>query len=201
VAYCVHDLEDAIVSGAFDPAVLTAAEVRADVVGVAAAEYAPTLTAAALDDAVGRVAGLDCWLRGFDHSGRSLAALKNMTSRLIRRFCSAAQDATRRGYAGALRRYAADLVVPQETLAEVAVLKAITFIHVMRGNEQRYAWEREVLSEVVAGLQSGRHRLQEPFELALEAAPDDARRLRLIIDQVASLTDLSIVRWRAELAS
>jgi dGTPase len=163
-------------------------------------EYAPTLAPEALREAAVRIAGLQCWPAGFDASGRALAALKNMTSRLIRRFCSSAQHATRAQFGtSALRRYAADLVVPEATLAEVAVLKAITFAHVMRGNERRYAWERQVIEDVVGGLQAGRHRLQPPFETALAAAPDDHTRLRLLVDQVASLTDLSILRWRDEL--
>jgi dGTPase len=84
-----------------------------------------------------------------------------MTSSLIRRFCTAAQSATRHRYGpGPLTRYAGDLVVPDDARAEVAVLKAITYVHVMRGNEQRYAWEQEVISEVVEGLLEGRHHLQ-----------------------------------------
>ncbi len=199
VAYCVHDLEDAIVSGAFNPAALQEPSVVADVATTAQVEYAHSIPVEQLQEAARRVALLDCWPDEFDHSGRSLAALKNMTSRLIRRFCAAAQGATREQFGpGPLRRYGANLIVPVDTLAEVAVLKAITYAHVMRGNDQRYAWERQVISDVFDALISGRHRLQPSFEMALEAAPDETRRLRLIIDQIASLTDLSIVRWRDE---
>lgn len=202
VAYCVHDLEDAVVSGAFDPATLQDQAVRADVVASAHTEYAPSVDVTALALAADRVAELSFWPAEFDHSARSLAALKNMTSSLIRRFCSAAQSATRAGYpTGSLQRYEADLVVPQTILAEVAVLKAITYNHVMRGNEDRYVWERTVISDVFAGLVEGRRPLQRPYQLAWEATDDPDRRLRLIIDQIASLTDLSIVRWREDLVS
>ncbi len=200
VAYCVHDLEDAIVAGAFAPGTLASAEVRADVVGSALSEYAPDSDLALLAEAAQRVASLPCWPTRFDASGRDLAALKHMTSSLIRRFCSAAQTATRQRFGdGTLRRYEASLVVPQEVLAEVAVLKAITYNHVMRDNESRYEWEQTVISDVVEGLLEGRHPLQRPYQLAWDEADDPDRRLRLVIDQVASLTDLSVVRWREEL--
>lgn len=199
VAYCVHDLEDAVVSGAFNPALLATAAEVSDVAQAAHDEYARRIPVDQLREAAARVAALDCWPAEFDHSGRSLAGLKNMTSRLIRRFCAAAQEATWRRYGKQpLQRYAADLIVPEDTLAEVAVLKAITYTHVMRGNDQRYAWERQVISDVVGALIESRHPLQRPFEVAFEAADTEDRRLRLIIDQVASLTDLSIVRWRDE---
>jgi dGTPase len=201
VAYCVHDLEDAIVSGAFDPAAISRSDVRTDVVGSAHAEYARDLDPSMLHDAVQRVAALPFWPHSFDHSGRSSAALKHMTSSLIRRFCSTAQRSTREQFPqGGLQRYGADLVVPGSVLAEVAVLKAITYNHVMRDNEQRYAWEQRVISDVVHGLLEGRRPLQRPYQLAWEATDDPVRRLRLVIDQVASLTDLSVLRWREEMA-
>lgn len=201
VAYCVHDLEDAIVSGAFDPGTLRRPEVREDVVASARSEYAPRIDSGLLTDAAQRVSALPFWPDGFGASARDLAALKHMTSSLIRRFCSAAQTATRHEYGGQpLRRYDAGLIVPQDVLAEVAVLKAITYNHVMRGNTGRYDWERSVISDVVEGLLQGRHPMQRPYQLAWDATEDPDRRLRLVIDQVASLTDLSIVRWREELA-
>ncbi len=62
-----------------------------------------------------------------------LAALKNLTSQLIGRFCTAAEAATRDALQRArpLRRYGADLVVPDETRLECAVLKAVTAVYVM----------------------------------------------------------------------
>ena len=201
VAYCVHDLEDAIVSGAFEPAALQDRDVIEDVVTVAAQEYAPDLEPGRLYAAAGEIAALDFWPRGFDHSARSLAGLKNMTSSLIRRFCAAAQTGTRERYGlGPLRRYEADLVVPRSARAEVAVLKAITYAHVMRGNTPRYAWERQVILDVAEGLLAGRGTLQRPYQMTWDAVADPDRRLRVVVDQVASLTDLSIVRWREEMA-
>lgn len=201
VAYCVHDLEDAIVSGAFGPEQLADPGVIEQVVSSAAELYAPSTPVAELRAAVRRVADLDVWPRDHDASARGLAGLKNLTSRLIRRFCSAAQEATGDQHGQRpLWRYQADLVVPDSTLAEVAALKAITYVHVMAGNDVRYEWERDLINEVVAGLLAGKRPLQRPFQMAWEASADPQRRLRLVVDQVASLTDLSIVRWHGEMA-
>jgi dGTPase len=60
--------------------------------------------------------------------------------------------------------------------------------------------QREVLTELVSLL-----RLRGPAELMpalradFEAAPDDAARLRVVVDQVASLTDSSALAWHARL--
>lgn len=201
IAYCVHDLEDAIVSDSFDPAALTDPTVRTEVVAAAHAAYAADLPEALLEQAVSRIAALEYWPRGFDHSARSSGALKNMTSSLIRRFCGAVQDATWAAHGRQpLARYAADLEIPVETRAEVAVLKAITYVHVMQGNDERYNWERQVIADVVEGLLAGHHRLQRPYQDAWNQTQDPQHTLRIVIDQVASLTDLSIIRWRDEMA-
>ena len=200
VAYCVHDLEDAIVSGAFEPDTLTRPSVAKDVIRAAQELYARDVSGEALADALTRVAALEIWPQRHDGSARGLARLKNMTSSLIRRFCTAALEATQGEFGeGPLARYDAALVVPQETLAEVAVLKAITYVHVMSGNDSRYTWEQEIISDVVAGLLAGRRPLQPPFQQAWDASDDPAVRLRVVVDQVASLTDLSIMRWHKDL--
>lgn len=202
VAYCVHDLEDAIFAGAFDPASLANADVVDDVVAAASEMYATDVEVADLGRAAARIAALPFWPSRFDQSGRSLAGLKNMTSRFIRRFCTFAQQSTAQRYgSGPLRRYQADLIIPDDARAEVALLKAITFVHVMRGNDRRYDWERGVIQDVVEGLLAEKRRLQPPYQFAWDATDDPDRRLRIVIDQVASLTDLSIVRWRDELVS
>ena len=46
----------------------------------------------------------------------------------------------------------------------------------------------------------GRHPAA-PFQHAWDESEDPQRRLRIVIDQVASLTDLSIVRWREEMVA
>jgi hypothetical protein len=60
-----------------------------------------------------------------------MAALKDMTSQLIGRFCQSAMETTRDHFGPAnLTRYGAELMVPEDTVTEIAVLKglATTFV-------------------------------------------------------------------------
>ena len=128
-----------------------------------------------------------------------------VTSRLIGRFCQAAEQASLAAYPNTpLTRYAAALVVPDQTRAEVAVMKAVTVLYVMRraGAKEAYARQRALLAELVDALLRREGRDLEPW-IAPEfrGADDDASRLRVVIDQVASLTDGSAVEWHARLCA
>ena len=86
--------------------------------------------------------------------------------------------------------------------AEVAALKAMTAIYVMNraGADVEYARQREMLTELVAALVAAGGRELEPWIAPeFDAAADDGGRLRVVIDQVASLTDASAVAWHARL--
>src|SRR3954449_12333684 len=150
VAYSVHDLEDGVHGGHVPLSALTAADERAEVVRLAQASYLDVSTSA-LEPAAMRLVELPVWLREFDGSLHSLAALKRMTSELIARLSNAAVRATQASYGtGGLQRYAADLLVPVETRAECAILKAVADLFVMRRAEARRAQarEREQLAEL-----------------------------------------------------
>ena len=205
VAYSVHDVEDAVVAGHLDIRAMTGAGGSDDPEGLldVAAGYATDADRAELGAAVARLTSLPFWPTSYAGSLRDLAALKNLTSQLIGRFCTAAELATRDAFGdGRLTRYAADLVVPREQRLEVAVLKAVANRWVMQraGAEPVYARQRDVVQELAAAI-----RLTAPESLdpvlrdAYAAAPDDAARLRVVVDQVASLTDRSVVSWHARL--
>ncbi len=134
---------------------------------------------------------------------REYVTLKRFTSYLIGRFCVTAQIATQMTYADAsLTRYAADLVVPDEVRAEVAVMKAITAAFVMRrpGADTEYSQQREMIAELVHALTLEEGRSLEPSMAdAFAQAETDSQRFRVIIDQVASLTDVSLVQWHKRL--
>ena len=134
---------------------------------------------------------------------RSQAALKHATSYLISRFCVSTQVATRIAYGDRpLTRYAANLIVPDEVRDEVAVMKAIAVFFVMRrpGIEKEQDLQRQVIAEVVHALRLEDGRSLEPWlRETYDAAQSDAERMRVIVDQVASLTDVSILRWRERL--
>ena len=205
VAYSVHDVEDALVAGHLDIHDLSGAGESNDPEGLleTAAGYAPDADPAELGAAIERLTSLSFWPTSYDGSLRDLAALKNLTSQLIGRFCTAAERETRAAWGGArLTRYGADLEVPREQRLEVAVLKAVANRWVMQrvGAASVYADQRELVQELVAAL-----RLRAPDSLdpvlrsAYDAAPDDGARLRVVIDQVASLTDRSVVAWHSRL--
>jgi len=205
VAYSVHDLEDALHTGLITLEMFTSLTERENIMDVAHRIYLPGVDPAAIGAALDRLLALDYWPISYDSSQRDLAALKTATSRLIGRFCQAAEHATRGAYSGAhLTRYSATLVVPDDVRAEVAALKAMTAIYVMNreGAEVEYARQREILAELVSALVIGQGRDLEPWlQPTYEEARDDAERLRVIIDQVASLTDVSAVEWHSRLCS
>ena len=139
-------------------------------------------------------------VRGFDAPTAPAAAhiaLKRLTSELVGRFAVAATDATCAAHgAGPLRRYAADLVVPPAARAEVALLKAVALRYVMSDRRRlaMQARQRELLAELGAALLAGAPDALDPV-LAQDwkDAPDDAARLRVVVDQVALLTDQQAV--------
>jgi dGTPase len=194
VAYSVHDVEDGIVGGSVPPGALEAAPERAAVVELAHARYggAPREE---LDEAARRLTGLEYWPREWDGGHRALAVLKNMTSQLIGRFVLAAEGATRQAFGGGrLTRYAADVVTPAATLAEIAVLKALAAVYVMepRLGDPAYVAQRAIVTELFTALADGAPDTLEPeFKGWWLEAEDEVGRRRAVLDQVASLTDSS----------
>jgi dGTPase len=196
VAYSVHDLEDALHSGHLRPEQLADPGERRELLGVCASRYAEAgedELGAALD----RLLSLEYWPSRYDGSQRAQAGLKNATSQLIGRFCLAAERATRQEFGhGPLRRYAADLVVPRQARLECAVLKAVTARYVMAREEaaRLRRRQRELVAELAAALLFGAPDTLEPaLRPEFKEASDDAARLRVVVDQVAALTDPSAV--------
>lgn len=194
VAYSVHDVEDAIASGWIDPRVLHSRPEMATVVDVATRTYAPDLDPAELGAALERVVASGAVPESYDGSRADLARLKDMTSRLIGHFVQVVEQATRdRHGPGDLTRFEADLIVPDDTRAECAVLKALANHFVMTTDERLAVMvtQREVIHALVeAYTAEPETRLDPPLRADWLAAPDDAARLRVIVDQVASLTDV-----------
>lgn len=203
VAYSVHDLEDGVQIGGIDLTLLAVPTARAGVFATARQQYAPDASDGELGAALDRLLELPEWPRSYDGSRRDLAVLKNLTSQLIGRFCSAAEAATRQEYGpGPLTRYAADLVVPRPTRLEVALLKGVAAHYVMFVEERRPRLdeERALLTELVPAIVAGGPETLEPtFCADWAGAADDGARLRVVIDQAASLTDVSARDWHERL--
>jgi dGTPase len=204
VAYSVHDLEDGIVGGRIDLSLLDHADERAATWQTVRDWYLPTASDDVLDEALGRVRSVASWPGSpYDGSRRGLAALKNLTSDLIGIFCGSVHRATQQEYGeGPLVRHQADLVVPLETQQEIAVLKGIAAHYVMRAQDRLDLMERQrsLLHELFGAMW---HRGSDALDPALRQdfaeAADDRERTRVVIDQIASLTDASALTRHAHL--
>ncbi|HKR72138.1 MAG TPA: deoxyguanosinetriphosphate triphosphohydrolase [Streptosporangiaceae bacterium] len=204
VAYSVHDLEDGLHSGLIVLDRLRDHGERRRVAALTQAEYcAPgSVTVEELGEIFDGLLRLSFWPQRFDAEPQTVAAVKNLTSELIGRFCDAALAGTRQADSAPLSRYAADLVVPREQRLECALLKGVTAYYVMgrTGAVASQARERQVLTELAAALSGGAPGALDPmFRADYESAGSDPARLRVIVDQVASLTDTSATAWHAKL--
>lgn len=203
VAYSVHDFEDAIHSGIAQLSAFRSADERRALVAVAHERFPDEGQPAELEAALERLVALDYWPTTFDGSMGDMVALKHFTSYLIGRFCSTAQVATQVEFGpGPHTRYSARLVVPDEVRAEVSVMKAVAVLYVMHrpGADVEYVRQRELIAELVAALVlDGGQSLEPWLRPSFDAALSDGERLRVIVDQVASLTDVSIVAWHRRL--
>ena len=203
VAYSVHDLEDGIVAGKIDLSSLGDSGLRHEVWGTVRDWYLPGVTDHEIEEAFAGVWQMPAWPGSpYDGSRRVQAALKNLTSDLIGRFCTGVQHATHAKYGtGVLRRYAADLVVPRQTVLAIGALKGVAAHYVMRAEERVavLAMQREVISDLLAAIRGRPDLLQPALRDDFEAAESDSARQRVIVDQVASLTDASALAWHAHL--
>ncbi|WP_020385963.1 deoxyguanosinetriphosphate triphosphohydrolase [Kribbella catacumbae] len=202
VAYSVHDVEDGIVAHHIDLGRVGAE--RAQYWETVRRSYLPEATDAELDESWQRLTSLVYWPRAaFDDSRRAHGGLKDLTSQLIGRFVTAAEQATHARFGRSrLVRYEADLVVPSGIRAEIGLLKGIGMFHVLNSPERqaRRAVQRELLTELVDALsKSAPNHLDAAFAADFKEAGDDSARLRVVIDQVASLTDPSAQAWHTAL--
>ncbi|MGZ5401060.1 MAG: deoxyguanosinetriphosphate triphosphohydrolase [Nocardioides sp.] len=199
VAYSVHDIEDGVVAGRIDLSRLDRDAVWATVRGW----YLPDATDDLLDGVLDGLVAIEGWPEApYDGSRRSLAALKNLTSDVIGRFCGAVQAATFASGSGPFVRYQSDLEVPAVTRLEMGVLKGIAAHYVMQADDRVLAMvaQRELMAELVQSLADrGPDALERAFADDWHAAVDDAARRRVVIDQVASLTDASALAWHSRL--
>jgi dGTPase len=204
VAYSVHDVEDAVVGGHLDPRLLAVPEQVQRVEEQTRSWYLPDLQDGEVADALRRLRAMPAWVGEFDGGYRSLAALKDMTSQLIGRFTGSVEAATRQRHGpGVLTRYVADVQVPRGTQVEIAALKGVAAVWVMTAASRQpiYLRQREILGELAEVLTDRAPADLEPLHRqAWKDAGDDDARLRAVVDQIASLTDVSAVSWHRRLA-
>jgi dGTPase len=208
VAYSVHDVEDGVLAGRISLGALADPNERATLAELAATQFSTDPV-----DVLVVAAEELLWLpvvaalahKDYDGTLGAQVALKQLTSELVGRFASAAVAGTRDVYGeGPLSRYAAQLVVPPTVVAEVALLKAVAWRYVMSDPRHRATQQaqRALLAELVAALcDRAPDALDPAFRPAWQASGGDDARLRVVVDQVALLTDAQAVAWHTRLTS
>ena len=189
-AYSVHDLEDAIFAG--QVSVKTFEKDFADLYAVMKQDYKSDATEQEALDAHKRLSELSAWPHYYDGSHRSLARLKDSTSQLIGRFVLAAEVETRRVYGdGDLSRYGANLQIPRNQKVEVDFLKSLAGHYLINAahSQERYAKQQVIIGELVEMLLKYPHELDSFFKKPWDEASGEVAKMRVIIDQVAALTD------------
>jgi dGTPase len=202
-AYSVHDLEDAIFVGQVK---VENFEKDFDILhSEMQAGYGSTATKVEAAAALERLQQLSCWPRYYDGSHRSLARLKDSTSQLIGHFVLAAELETRKVHGdGPLQRYSADLVIPREQQVEVDFLKAIAGHYLINAavSQERYAKQQVLIKELVEMLHKyADTHLDSIFAKDWAVATNDTERMRIVIDQIASLTDPGAYALHARLSA
>ena len=194
VAYSVHDFEDALQAG-----LISVNSFRDDIEKLwelSADENLPNLSQEEFEKGLDRLQALSCWPNNFDGSHSAMARLKDLTSQLIGRFAHGAELATRSKYGDApLTRYEANLVVPQNERVEVALLKAISAHYIFRAQSSldRYERERTLIQRLFSALSENAPKyLDRNFQLSWQEAASDHEKVRVIVDQIASLTDPAV---------
>ena len=203
VAYSVHDLEDALVTGHVKLEHLS--DDLADLFAVVHDTYMEDMTEREAQDALAALQALSCWPKNYDGSHRHLARLKDLASQLVGRFALAAESATRDQYGdGPLTRYNGNLVVPRAQRIEVAILKSIATYYVINAaaSQERYADQQIVIKDLVEMVLSQAPTSLDSFFLDdWSSATSEAQKLRVVVDQVASLTDPGAYALHAKLKS
>ncbi|AJK69406.1 deoxyguanosinetriphosphate triphosphohydrolase [Corynebacterium marinum] len=195
IAYSVHDVEDGIVSGRITLRVLW------DLVELAAlAEKGARAfggTPEELLDAAGSLRELNVvhHAADFDHSLRGYAGLKRLTSELVGRYVGTTIDAT--CAQGTLGRQHGNLIIPPQAQAEVTLLKTIAVLYVMDApvHIARQDRQRERVFRVFDYLTAGAPGSLDPmYRQWWNEAESDAGRQRVVIDQIASMTESRLER-------
>lgn len=204
IAYSVHDVEDGIVSGRVDLKVLW------DLVELAAlAEKGAKAfggTADELIEAAARLRSLPIVSAAadFDYSLSGYVTLKRMTSELVGRFVGAVTTATLEGNEGPLGRMHGQLIFPDEPEAEVRLLKTVAVLYVMDmpAHIARQDRQRDRIVRVFDYLTAGAPgTLDTMFAAWWQQAESDAERQRVIIDQIASMTESRLERTAKKISS
>ena len=219
IAYSVHDVEDGIVSGRVSLQVLWDFVELAALADKGAAAFGGS--ADSLIDAADRLRAIPALAAAadFDFTLAAWADLKGLTSQLVGRYVGAVTQATRDGNAALLApgapgapglaapglgRQHGRLVVPPDVEAEVRLLKTVAVLYVMDqpAHQARQDRQRDRIYRVHEYLRAGAPgTLDTMFRTWFNAAKTDAERERVIVDQIASMTESRLERTAKKAAA
>ncbi len=204
IANTVDDLTTGLRSGAITLAPLTDSAQRGEFTRLARGHFT-RLPAAEIDHDIEdllHILALAAVAEMHERCGEAVIAGlgHTLTSRLV----TAVTRATRTAAGpGPHRRFHTDLVVPDHVRAEIAVLEALHLHFVLRAPalRARRARQRAMIDAVFDGLlDRAPHMLDARFAAWWARADTDAARVRVVLDQIAALTDRRTVEIFRELA-
>ena len=203
VAYSVHDFEDAIVEGFIDPSLLSDPAAHDALMEEIGKWSEGLLAKVQLEEALSHLKESPYWLYSFDGSPRNRAQLKNLASDLIGSFVSrTCESILENASKSKLTRYRAGVIIPSRVRSEIAVLKGIVAFSVMTHGDRQpyYERQRELLIELSDKLLALNGAELDPIaKEAWDAASSEQSKKRVIVDQVASLTDPAATALHAKL--
>lgn len=203
IAYSVHDVEDGIISGRITLRVLWDIVELAALAEKGAAAFGGTIDS--LIDASSHLQSLPSIAQAadFNYTLSAWAQLKQMTSELVGRYVGAVTTATKEAYPATaehphpLGRYRGNLVIPPDIAAEVRLLKTIAVLYVMDvpAHMARQKRQRERIFRVHDYLTAGAPgTLDTVYQQWWEAASSQRERERVVVDQIASMTESRLER-------
>ena len=101
-------------------------------------------------------------------------------------------------------RYHADLIIPREQVVEVDFLKSVAGHYLINAaaSQERYAKQQIVIRELVEMLHThAATDLDSIFAKDWQVATNETERMRIVVDQIASLTDPGAYALHARLSS
>ena len=203
VAYSVHDFEDAVVEGFIKLEQLKDSSQESAIVKEIERWNGSRISSDDLGAALDRLQANQYWLDSYSKTPREAGQLKNLTSSVIGSFVSRTTQATFQANADSLyARYAADVVVPLEVEAEIAIFKGLASYFLMSLDERvgYYEDQRTLLRELADVLLASNGKHLDGYSLdAWIRASTDSEKHRVIVDQIAVLTDAAAVKMHEEL--
>ncbi len=193
VAYSVHDFEDAVVEGFIKLEQLKGSTQEQAIVAEIERWNGSRISSSNLAAALDRLQANQYWLTTYTGTPKDAGQLKNLTSSVIGSFVSRTTAETFKANADSLfARYAADVIVPEEVEAEIAIFKGLAsyFLMSLQDRVRYYDDQRALLSELANVLLASNGKDLDGYSLeAWKKSKTDTQKHRVIVDQIAVLTD------------